>query len=490
VTVAWAPHVVWALEAAAAQRSPTLLYPVNNLLTLAACGLLAYELARSLGASKAAATAATALMALGTNWPGLLAWSGPSPNSPSDAASWLGDPRHTPLVADFVAFDPAPLGLALTLGVALSVAHLSHRPRRQEVTLLGVGLAGLAALYPDLFPAGAALALAGVGMLAWRAKRDEGMAVTAIDAGGWTAAGLVGAYFILDAYGEGRSAPYIGLSPLAGIGGKAALAAVTLVPLAAAAWLGWRSREEPRPATVAIAFGTGGVLVVFLLLHMGGGAESALYVACGMMVAPLAVVGLCDRFDGFRKRVGWITLGAVGALALVMKSYSEHRIPAQAEEGRALDERSFFVSLVSPGREGRWMAAVRVKCDPETVLVIDRPDLHVSAFTARRLLVGSEAERVHAGCNLQSKFNLVELRGYDPETVSRRLDLLDRVYRPKLPLSDQEYQALLEEIAAEAGPNLVFAFLRGDDRSFLDWLQREKRLRVIYDDGERTLVEP
>ena len=53
----WAPHVAWALEAAAAQKSPTLLYPLNNLLLLAAAGVLAYELGRSLGASKPVATA-------------------------------------------------------------------------------------------------------------------------------------------------------------------------------------------------------------------------------------------------------------------------------------------------------------------------------------------------------------------------------------------------------------------------------------------------
>jgi hypothetical protein len=74
--------------------------------------------------------------------------------------------------------------------------------------------------------------------------------------------------------------------------------------------------------------------------------------------------------------------------------------------------------------------------------------------------------------------------------VDRRLALLDQVYRPDPAMSEDQNAALLDAIAAEAGPDLAFVFLKGDDRSFLDWLQRDRHVRVIYDDGIRTIVAP
>ena len=468
----WAPHVAWALEAAAAQKSPTLLYPVNNLLLLAAAGVLSYELARAVGASKASATAATAFLAGGPHLPWL-----------------LGDKRHMPIAHNFVAFDPMPLGIVLHLGLALAVVELVKRPRRQEMLLLGAGLVAMAALYPDLYPAGAALAAGAVAVLAWRARRDEGLRAPAIDAAGWAAAGLVAGYFIMDFYAEDRAAQAAALTSLPELAGKTVVAALGLGPFVAAAWLYWRARPERREALSALAVGAGGALGCYLALRMGGLNEYKFYLASAALLAAPALLGVCERIPPLRARVGWITFGSLAALTALTVSYSRNRLPRD-ETAPAVDERGFFLSPTAGNRDGRWMTAVRAKCDLETVLVIDRPKVHVSAFTVRKLLVGSDSGRRHAGCNLPVRFNLVDLRGYDQKVVEWRLTLLERVYRPKREYPPAELAALLEEIVAEAGPNLAFVFLPGDDRSFLDWLQRERHVRVIYDDGSSTVVAP
>jgi hypothetical protein len=263
-----------------------------------------------------------------------------------------------------------------------------------------------------------------------------------------------------------------------------------LGPFLAAAYFYWRSRGERRPELTALAIGAGGALACNLALRLGGMEEYKLYSAAGLLVVAPAVLGIGERIKSVRRLYGWITWGSIIALAGVMASYSKHRIPQPKGPYLTADERGFFLSLGPRNPDSRWMAAVRVKCEVNTVLVIDRPDLHVSAFTARRLLVGSEGTRMHAGCNQPSRFNLVELRGYDPDLVDRRLELVQRVFRPIRPTSDEEKAKLLKAIAAEAGPNLAFVFLPGDDRSFLEWLRKDRRLRMVYDDGVRTVVEP
>lgn len=490
LTYPWAPHVAWALEGAAAQRSPTTLYPVNNLLLLAACGMLAYELARALGASKAAATAATAFLALGPNLPGLVGWSLIAPND--DGATWavLGDLRYTPYVVKFVTFESMPLGEALQLGVALAAVYLVKKPRRQEMLLLGAGLVGMAALYPNLFPPAAALAAGAVAVLAWRARREEGLRIPAIDVAGWTAAGLIAGYFIVEGYTEGRATPALMLTPLAGLAKKAVSAALGLGPFVLAAWLFWQAKSERRLELAVLGLGFAGALACNLGFRLGSLNEYKFYTAAGLLVVAPAILGLEARFPAFKRRVGWVTLGSLIALAAVMLSYSRNRIPHQPGEAPALDERAFYISLGPRDRDGRWMAAVRVKSDAKAVLVVNHPNMHVSAFTARRLLVGSEADHPHVGCNQPSRFNLVDLRGYDAEIVDRRLALLDRIYGSGQPRGPEGNQALLEAVAAEAGPDLLFVFLPGDDRSFLDWLRDKRHARVIYDDGERTVVEP
>ncbi len=457
----WAPHASWALEAAAAQRSPTVLYPVNNLLLLAACGLLAYALARALGGSRSSATAIVALTALAADLPGLLL-------------------RQTPLLARFASFDAAGLGVALLLGVALSAIHLLRRPRSQQMLLLAAGLAGLAALYPSFLPAGAGLALGSAAVVGARARREERLRTPAVDMAGCTAAGLAGAYFVLDGYGLPLTA-----RPAAELAGASFEAVLALAPLAAGCWLYAKQRSENRDEAVALAAGAGAATVAGLALRIGGEVAPP-WAAAGLLLLPPALLGASMRFTALRGRLGWLTPIALVAAGLAMLSYSSDR----RGTAPAVDERSFFVSLAPRNREGRWMAAVRVKSDPGDVLVVYRPRIHVSTFSARRLLVGSDRGTPHSGCALSTRFNLVELRGHDPDLVDRRLALLERIYRPARARTRSENDELLEAVAAEAGPNLLFAFLPGDDRSFLDYLRNQRHARVIYDDGERTVAAP
>ncbi|MCB9385973.1 MAG: hypothetical protein H6509_15290 [Bryobacterales bacterium] len=486
----WAPHVAWALEAAAAQKSPTLLYPVNNLLLLAAAGMLAYELARSLGASKSLSTATAAFLALGPNLPGLIGWSIVPPND--DGATWalLGDLRYTPFLLKFVTFDSMPLGMTLMLGLALSGVSIAKQPRRQEMLLLGAGIAAMAALYPNLYPAAAALAAGVAAVVIRRAMREPGMGAVAADVAGWACAGLIVGFFLIDGYSHGRTQPPVELSPLPGLGRKAVSALVGLGPFALGAFWFWRLRPERRGEMTVLAIGAAGALACNLLLRLGGLNEYKFYSAAGLLLVPPALAGAALRFPALGRKAGWLTWGSAAALLAVMSAYARQRLPDQTATARAVDERSFFVSLAPGDPDGRWLAAVRVKSDEDAVLVVDRPELHVSAFTARRLLVGSERARPHAGCNQPTRFNLVDLRGYDPVVVDRRLKLLDAVYRPHGPQSDEQNQALLEAIAAEVGPELAFVFLPGDDRSYLTWLREERHARVLYDDGKRTVVAP
>ena len=396
--------------------------------------------------------------------------------------------RYTPFLLKFVTFDSMPLGMTLQLGLGCAVVALVRSPRRQEMLLLGAGLVAMAALYPNLFPAAAALGLAATAVLAWKSRRDEGLASPAVDVAGWTAAGLIAGYFIIEGYGEGRTGSPIAMTPLAGLARKCVSAAVGLGPFALGAWWHWRLRPERRPELAALMAGAAGALACNLFLRLGGLDEYKLYVAAGLLLIPPALVGLTIRFPALGRRVGLITACSIAALFAVMASYARNRLPQQTAP--PVDERSFFLTTEARNPDGRWMAAVRVKCDADTVLVVNRPELHVTAFTARRLLVGCERGGPHAGCNQPTRFNLVDLRGYDPATVDRRLELLDRVYRPEARGGREDNATLLEEIAAEAGPTLAFVFLPGDDRSFLDWLVDERHARIVYDDGARTVVEP
>src|SRR5690606_5521473 len=109
-----------------------------------------------------------------------------------------------------------------------------------EMILLGAGIVATAALYPNLYLASAFLGLGICAAIVWRAVREPGLGTPAVDVAGWTAAGVIAGYFIIEGYNEGRALPAFALSSVAGLVRKSVSVTTGLGVFAVGALWYWR----------------------------------------------------------------------------------------------------------------------------------------------------------------------------------------------------------------------------------------------------------
>jgi hypothetical protein len=484
----WLGHVYWLVLARAADLSPTVVYLISNLVLLAATGILAYALAKRLGASDIVALSLPVALALGPDLLGLIGWSIIPPNDSGVWWAFLGDLRYVPFLLKFVTFEVMTFGLSLFAALLLlQVISFEKSNGGVERALAFLTVPALSALYPNLFPAavltlgaaGATLLLARRWLRAAPSVRD--LVVWAIGAGIATVAG----YLFVSLYTADLGRSVVALTPVLGIAKKTVTNLLVLGPPFLLAWFAWRKTDQSTVRAALFFLGSAALASVALNLAMrlGGLNEYKFMFTASMAILPAALLGLQHTWlQNFGRQRGAL-VGLVGFLVLVMGVYAVRRVPRFSTQPFAVRESSFWLAAAPGTSESGWTDAVRAETPENTLLVSRRPTFHASAFTGRTLFVSMDPEVRHFGYNLVISKNLVKLRGYSSELYHGRVQLLDRLYSDA---QDAERAQLLGQLT-ESGRPLAFAFVPGDDRSLLDYLRRQQFGRDLYDAGGRAV---
>ena len=484
----WIGHIYWSILAWSADLSPTVIYLVTNLVLLGASGILYFAMARGLGASRTTALATTVILALGTNFIGVIGWSIIRPNDNGIWWAILGDLRYAPFLVKFVTFETMTFGLVLFSAlVFLSVSFLKSR-KLLELCLIPFVVTAIAALYPNLFPAAALFLMGLIVTIIFGHKFMEGKFATThfMALGLLTLVAFIGGVFFFKLYTMSRATGVLELSTAASFAKKLVAATLALGPFGVAMCWMWRFEPvESRAPLVVLSLGAVGAVALNLFLRIGGLNEYKFIMAAGICLAAPAIIGFERKFITSQRTMWGMLTAASATLVLVMVSYSINRIPNHGT--KPLDSRadSFWLRLLPQNPDAGWIDAVRKKTPPHSIVVVNHPDFHTTSFTGRSLLVPSEGSKYHFGYNMASGFNMLVERGYSRQLFQERLELLRKIYTPGLV---REQGTVLEPLRSFGRP-LAIIFRPKDGKEFLKWLRfngigeelfNDKRGHAVY----------
>ena len=201
------------------------------------------------------------------------------------------------------------------------------------------------------------------------------------------------------------------------------------------------------------------------------------------LAAP-AAIGFERARQPSRRRLWQVTAILPALLMLVMISYSVNRVPRHIEDAFEVDEGSFWLALVPTNPDATWTDSIRNQTPPDTVVVVNEPGFHTPPFTGRPLFVPPDGETYYFGYNMTSRFNLLELRGYDEDLFESRLEAQRRIYAASSVAEVEELWRHFEDL----GRPLAIVFAAGEGRIFLQWLQRRPGIVELVRDREGRSV--
>ena len=483
----WMGHIYWAVVAWTSDLNPTILYLPTNLVFLWATGVLLYLTVREFGVSTPIAFAMPVFAALGANLIGLVGWSIVPPNA--DAVWWalFGDLRYAPFLLKYVTFEVMTFGLATFAALLYLSALAMLRPGSQIQFAPPLAAAILGVFYPILFPPALALAVFAIAPVFVPVARSSQGAKT----NRWRLAALILAAAIvavgcLTLYTTGQSERVVMLSS-----GRAFAKKLVAATLAQGVffWLAWKVwREEPAMRWPVFALGLTAIIAVALNLglRIGSGLNEYKFIIVSGLCIMIPTAIYVDRAFAriFHKR--YVLLGALPlALAMAMTAYSYLRIPRGGAEIGLPDESSFWLMLPNEHPDAGWTRAIREGTPPDTVVITDARNYHVSSFTGRMLFAPLDAAKPHFGYNMYSRYSLLEERGYNPSLFEERVRLLKYLYGEVNLETPALASTLWMRLQSLRRP---LAMILKRDSGFLTWLQKAHIGRTLAPAGDEAFV--
>jgi hypothetical protein len=275
----------------------------------------------------------------------------------------------------------------------------------------------------------------------------------------------------------------VALSGVEALVSKLATGIVAVAPFLLAIALDLRRRWRDPAVGVLL----GAAALCFLLrpaVQLAGYAEYKFVFPMVLFLAPIAALAV-ERWTSAPRSMDWLVLAS--ALVLLPSVTAREAWWGQRMREQYPPVHEVGTSLVLDGTaaEAGWVAAVRTDTPADTLVAVRRARFLLPVLTDRALLAPPEeiADEVHPGYYEHSRVNLVNLRGYSVDIVDARVALLQQVFGAGgAPANAAD---ILDRLRALNRP-VVLVFERGDDRTFLTWLQRERHGREIFasPDGE------
>jgi len=464
-------HYFWAWAAWLQGRNPLLLWQQTTLVWLGLTGLLFYATARALGLRPWFSVLAVILLFSGCNAVGSM-WDVVQGRLSMD----LGDARYGSFLHKYMSFNVMPFALALLSGVIFVCASiLRGAGSRSWLALLATLLAGIAIVYPILFPVGFASAAAillipllGTGDSASSSQPKEQIGLLLL-------AALVFALSMSLLAGRTGGTP-LAPSDLAHAALKTGQVAVALGPLLLVALpelvQGLRGRD---PGTLLLASVTLAGAGFFVAAQLPAGNEYKGIYFASMGAALLAARSLDLRLRlGTPAALGLVIVLLVGTLAL--NAMRLDLVPTPTLTTR-FDLGAHRLALAKSEPASRWIEAVRERTPADTVLIAPPSPLPLATLAARDEYIGLwQSRQMRPGYGVSPREWIVQALGARPLEFDRREAVHSRIYAQSADAGDSA--ELIEALRALGRPVAIYFPTRAN--AFLAELRRQALGRAVF----------
>lgn len=494
----WAGHVYQAVLSYLIDSAPVSSYIWTNLVWLLCFVGFSYYIVAELGGNRFTRITSFIYLFLGLNFAGyILIQIFPTGFS---QRFWIGgDYRYTPWVLKFYFFEQIIFGLGLFSSIVyISIKEWNGKFTISHLTLLGALLSGIGIIYPILF-APAVIVVGALGLTPFLNGRKSLKAdsfrksfpliVVLLIAGFITFVHLK--FLTIDRVTEAIRFPSFTYAfakyTLLKVHGS--IVAVALL-VAAFNFVFLKFWREKRNATFILTMGAIGSLLlnIFLELPYWGNEYKFIFTAaiCLAPFSALAIEPILERLE--KKAVLVFTLITLLLLApLVHKIYKDYpwRLPIPHP---VVNAQKFDLRLVDQDRMATLCNILREKTPTNTLLVLERTELHFPTLTRRRLYVPPDQEDSRPGVNIPSVDILTLVKGYNKQLIKdRKLIVTDLFNSPDL---DRRAQAIKQILKLNKPLAVILELPR--HAALNEWLASEGTNLRLFDDGNIVawLVEP
>lgn len=399
----------------------------------------------------------------------------------------FGDWRYTPWLWTFRYLCPMPYALALVTMLMLGIARglRDARSEHQETLALVFFVLSIGMLYAILLPV-VALFLAGAMLARQRADKDQRTPLRSVVelAAGCAVAALL-SHLFLQFVTRDRGPAAIELSTWRRMGAKGLESTLVAFPyllfLPKVLGRSWRERSA---GELFLAFSIPLGLVGYVLLHLPFHANEYKFVyATAPFLAVVVGLGVSRGFDtwGFGKRAAVIAFSLTCPFVTVWKLanvWPEHT-------SAIVNHEADHLTLAPTEPLAAVCSAIRTETPGDSLLLADRAEHYLPAFSERSLYAPLHEDHPHRGINLGMLYLLRDVKGYSAAIIDRRIDNRDLLFAPKT--SDAERGKALAEVF-ELGRPAVFVLSRARHDTLRAWLARRPDARTIHEDERFTVV--
>jgi hypothetical protein len=489
----WTGHVYQAVLSQLMGSSPAENYIWSNLIWVILVFIFAGGLVAELGGNSLSRVTVAIWLSFGLNFVGAALgdlvphdW---ARDHPLLGNIW-GDNRYTPWLDKLVFFGQ----MWFALGLFIATIFVVIRPwpadsRRSYLTLTGLLLCALGLVYPVLLPP-AVVAVAARGLIVLTHQVASWPRVRIGEVAG-LASGILAAAVVTYAQvrflTDGRaSSALIVLNDAQHVRWAALESLVVLspllIPFAVLLRHYWRAQRD-----IIVVLGLTAIAscLLYALFDIPWYRNQYKFMfTAAVCLAPFPSLVLEPVLD----RVGRWSIPSFAVLASVLAIPLAHNVYANTytvytRTGPVVDVGNFDLSLANGEPLGQLSQAIRDHTPVDTLVVVDRADVHLPTLTRRQLYMAPSQSAPHPGILITSEEMLTLVKGYPPDLLNARRATLSELFTSDQPDS---MAAALESILSLHRP----AALVVDEQhqpTLLSWIEGEGLGSRIYaGDGEQV----
>ena len=471
------------------QSTPAASYIWANLVWLiAVCGF-AVAIVAELGGGYVAQLCATPWLLFGINPLGYLIRRFIVGGSAYEHSAVWGDLRWTSWLLKYVELNTMPVVLGMFIALAYLLLRFWSRDLSWDLLLLfTLLLSSIGMLYPILFPPGCALIFAAVLVNSYQAwEKREGLpwklnvAMTAVLL---IAALVTFAHLAFLVNGRKMAGGAVHLSDFRHIGLKIIALLVVITPLLVGVALVWRRCWQEKPTATFFlllsALASAALYPAFYLPYWNN--EYKYLFTAVICLAPFAALATGRVWERLRVAAS-VPVMAITFAFLVMPYISEimHWKDFPKRDHPIVDTSGFYMRLDNRELLAGVCDAIRTKTPIESVLVVQKPELHFPTVTDRSLYVAPEQNFPFAGVNQLPDVLLLGIRGYPEKEVNARRTAVSQLFTGDI----RERENSLNRILQLRRP--VAILTEPGDRSLASWLQAAGKGRAVYAEDGRAV---
>ncbi len=415
---------------------------------------------------------------------------------------WVGgDYRYTPWILKFYFFEQIIFGLAMFAAVTYLCVRRQGPNAPGNLALMGLLLVGIGLIYPIIFAPALCVVMAKLVLQIYDTwQSEEHLQWSRIVMLGFTIIATSSiTFFYLQLLTSERVTPSIHLPSLTSsflktivLKSHGTFVAISVF-IFAAILVTRKYWKVNRDATFVLLCGGVASLLLNLLLEIPyWGNEYKFLFTAAICLSPFPPLAL----EPVMNRLGKNAIAGLALITTILLAPFAHKIlhdfPWRKTYGHspevyisrpAVNSDNFALVLERHEKLANLAEAIRTQTTIDTILVIERSEIHFPTITQRRLYAPPAQEDERQGVNIESMDLLANIRGYGKTRINERREVLNALF---LASAGTTRTNALSEIRELQQPFVIVLELPRHT-SFLQWLNEQEQGRMIFNDGEGAL---